>query len=554
MRGNAGGVPDAIDAMSAPQVRVALHELRVHQIELEMQNEELRRVQAELETTRARYFDLYDLAPVGYCTVNERGMVVQSNLAAAALLGVSRAQMVRAPIGSFIFKDDQDIYYLQRTQLLATGGLQSCELRMVTPDKATVWVKLSFTVSDDVDGEPLIRLVLSDISEIKLMATALQEREERYRTMVEWSPEAVVVHRDGKVIYANKAAATLLGADMPGRLIGHAMLDRVHPDFHAVALDRLKTLRQTNGVLPRINAALLKLDGTPIDVEVQGIWTIFDREPAIQSALHDVTERNQLVLTLQQKNEELQLARIDADKANRAKTDFLSGMSHELRSPLHAVLGFAQLLDTGKPAPTPLQKRNIDQILQAGWYLLSLIDDILDLTLIEAGKIALVMEPVSLGEVMGECQNLVKNQAQECDIRLIFPQHDAAWVVFADRRRAKQVIVNLLSNAIKYNTPGGSVELTCLATDPQHLRLGVRDNGPGLDAGQLAQLFQPFNRLGREVGGTEGTGIGLVMCKRQMALMQGSIGVRSEPGAGSEFWVEWKRSDGQSSNNKEEQQ
>ena len=424
---------------------------------------------------------------------------------------------------------------------------------MVKPDQAAVWVKLSISLSDGVDGRHLIRMMLSDISEIKLMASALQEREERYRTIVEWSPEAVLVHRDGKIIFANKAAAALLGADTPGLLIGQAMLDRVHPDFRTVALDRLKAVRQTKGVLPRINAVLLKLDGTPVDVQAQGIWTVFDREPAIQSVLHDVTELKQLVSALKQKSEDLQLARIEADKANQAKSDFLSGMSHELRSPLHAVLGYAQLLDTGKPAPTPLQKRNIDQILQGGWYLLALIDDILDLSLIEAGKMALVMEPVSLGEVMRECHALVELRAQERDIRLIFPQLDAACVVFADRRRVKQVLVNLLSNAVKYNTPGGSVELTCPATDLEHLRLVVKDSGPGLDAGEQVQLFQSFNRLGRQGSDTEGAGIGLVMCKRLMELMEGSIGVRSERGAGSEFWVEWKRCAGQSNNNKEEQ-
>ncbi len=551
LRRNAGGVVGDIEAMSVPDMRVALHELRVHQIELEMQNEELRRVQAQLEASRTRYFDLYDLAPVGYCTVDERGMVVQSNLAAATLLGVSRAQMVLTPIGSFIFSDDQDIYYLHRKQLAATGNPQSCELRMVKSDQATVWIKLSISLSDGVDGRQLIRLMLSDISEVKLMASALQEREERYRTMVEWSPEAVLVHRNGKIIFANKAAAALFGAANVKPLLEQPILDRVHPDFQAVSMERMKALGQTNGVLPRIGVVMLKLDGTPINVEVQGIWTVFDREPAIQAVLHDVTELKQLVSALKQKSEELQLARIEADKANQAKSDFLSGMSHELRSPLHAVLGYAQLLDTGKPEPTPLQKRNIEQILQGGWYLLALIDDILDLALIEAGKMASVMEPVSLGEVLRECQALVELRAQERGIRLIFPQLDAAVVLFADRRRVKQVLVNLLSNAIKYNTPGGFVELSCLATDPHHLRLGVRDSGPGLDAGELAQLFQPFNRLGRMASGTEGTGIGLVMCKRLMALMEGSIGVHSEPGAGSEFWVEWKRPDGRSNNNNE---
>src|SRR5690349_16766774 len=150
-----------------------------------------------------------------------------------------------------------------------------------------------------------------------------------------------------------------------------------------------------------------------------------------------------------------------ADKANRAKTDFISSMSHELRTPLNAILGFAQLVESGLPAPTPSQKRSLDQILKAGWYLLELINEVLDLALIESGKVTLSREPLSLGEVMLECQAMIEPQAQRRGIGMTFPGLAVPMFVNADRVRLKQVLINLLFNAIKYNRPGGSVVVEC---------------------------------------------------------------------------------------------
>jgi signal transduction histidine kinase/ActR/RegA family two-component response regulator len=226
------------------------------------------------------------------------------------------------------------------------------------------------------------------------------------------------------------------------------------------------------------------------------------------------------------------------EKANRAKTDFLSAMSHELRTPLNAVLGFAQLMETGTPAPTPSQKRNLDQILKAGWYLLELINEILDLALIESGKATLSREPVSLSEVMLECRAMVEAQAHKRGIGMKFPRFETLHFVQADRTRVKQVLINLLFNAIKYNRPGGTVTVEFTLSAPDSIRVSVRDTGAGLAAEQVAQLFQPFNRLGKEASAEEGTGIGLVVTKRLVELMGGTIGVDSEVGVGSAFWVE----------------
>ncbi|HSD61065.1 MAG TPA: ATP-binding protein [Burkholderiales bacterium] len=235
---------------------------------------------------------------------------------------------------------------------------------------------------------------------------------------------------------------------------------------------------------------------------------------------------------------ELKNAMAAAEKANLAKSDFLSSMSHELRTPLSAILGFAQLIESGSPPPTTSQKRSIDQILKAGWYLLELINEILDLALIESGKLPLSLEPISLTEVVCECKAMIEPQAQKRGIRMTFPQFEIPHFVKADRTRVKQVLINLLSNAIKYNKAGGAVVVDCIASTPGRIRISVTDTGEGLPPDKLTQLFMPFNRLGKETGIEEGTGIGLMVSKRMVELMKGEIGVESTVGVGSVFWIE----------------
>jgi len=269
--------------------------------------------------------------------------------------------------------------------------------------------------------------------------------------------------------------------------------------------------------------------------------TFYDRDRKLQgvfAAARDVTESKRLDQVLQDKNAELESAKSAAEKANLAKSDFLSSMSHELRSPLNAILGFAQLVNSDSPPPTPSQTANIDQILQAGWYLLRLINEILDLAQIESGKLALSLEPISLAEVMVECRAMIEPQGQKRGMTMTFPEFDIPSFVRADRTRLKQVLINLLSNAIKYNQPGGTVAVDCTDITPERIRVSVKDSGAGLPPDMLAQLFQPFNRLGRERSTEEGTGIGLVVSKRVVEMMGGVIGVESTVGGGSVFWFE----------------
>ena len=243
-------------------------------------------------------------------------------------------------------------------------------------------------------------------------------------------------------------------------------------------------------------------------------------------------------LALVETNLQLETARAIADKANRAKSEFLSSMSHELRTPLNAVLGFAQLLASDKPPPTQSQQRSLDQILKGGWYLLQLINEILDLAMIESGQVMMSQESMGLSEVLRDCQAMMEPQAKKRGIDMRFTSLEQPFFVHADRTRVKQVLINLLSNAIKYNRKGGSVTVTAGTSSEGRVCLSVTDSGTGLSPAQIDQLFQPFNRLGREHGGEEGTGIGLVVTKQLVELMGGTIGVESVLDVGTTFWIE----------------
>jgi PAS domain S-box-containing protein len=531
----AAPTPENIESLSPEETRTMLHELHVHQIELEMQNEELRDAQVALGFEQARYFDLYDLAPIGYCTVSEHGLIKQANLTAAGLLGTTRSELLKQRWTRYIHKEDVDLYYLHRKKLVESGEPQSCELRMMKNDGTQFWGHWAATVSHDGNGKLELRAVLSDITERKRTEVVTT----RLAAIVDSSDDAVI-SKDlrGIVVSWNRGAEKLFGYPA-SEIIGKSVTLLIPFERREEETEILGKIVRGEGVQP-FDTVRRQKDGSTIDVNIT-VSPIKDEVGRIVGAskvARDVTGRKRLERMLQENNAALERARSAADKANRAKSEFLSSMSHELRTPLNAILGFAQLIEAGSPTPTPTQKRNVDHILKAGWYLLALVDEILDLAVIESGTLSLSMEAVSLDEVMRECQAMVEPQAQSREIRMSFPRFDAPCYINADRNRVKQVLSNLLSNAIKYNRPDGSVDVDWVVSTAGRIRISVGDTGDGLSPGRLAQLFQPFNRLGKETGTEQGTGIGLVVSKRVVEMMDGAIGVESTVGKGSVFWVE----------------
>ena len=252
--------------------------------------------------------------------------------------------------------------------------------------------------------------------------------------------------------------------------------------------------------------------------------------------------RDELELRVEERTRELVLARDAAEAANRAKSQFLSQMSHELRTPMNAILGFTELLHTDTEHPlVDDQKECTSEILRAGRHLLDLINDVLDLARVEAGKLSVSNEPTFLEGIFHECLDLIRPLAERRRIQIhVRCDRLPSLLVKADRVRLKQVLINLLSNAVKYNRDGGRIGIECRESG-KHLRLGISDTGPGINADDIQRLFQPFERFGPAVKTQEGTGIGLALSQRLIDLMGGRITVESRLGEGSTFWLQLDR-------------
>jgi PAS domain S-box-containing protein len=482
---------------------------------------------------------------------DEKGVIQLFNIGAETMLGYAAGEVVNKITPADIH-DPQEV--IERAQALsrelattiapgfealafkASRGIEDkYELTYIRKDGSRFPAIVSVTALRNAeDGIIGYLLIGTDNSARKQVEEKLRWTEEGFRLMVESVTDCAIVMLDseGRVVSWNTGAQRIKGYSAE-EIVGQHF-SRFYPpaDIARGVPQRDLDAAAAQGRC-EVEGWRVRKDGSLFWANV--VFTAI-RDPAgnargFAKLTRDLTERRLVEQTLT-------LAKGAAEKANLAKSEFLSSMSHELRSPLNAILGFAQLMDSDATPATPSQKGSIDEILRAGWYLLELINEILDLAQIESGKLSLSLEPTSLAEVILECQAMIEPQAQQRGIRMTFPQFDVPWFVDADRTRLKQVLINLLSNAIKYNQAGGTVVVDCIGSTAARTRLNVRDTGAGLTAEKLAQLFQPFNRLGQERGAEQGTGIGLVMSKRLIDLMGGVLGVESSVGVGSVFWCE----------------
>ncbi|HEY5955186.1 MAG TPA: PAS domain S-box protein, partial [Polyangiaceae bacterium] len=428
----------------------------------------------------------------------------------------------------------------------AHGIEDNYELTYIRKDGSRLPAVVSTTALRNDDGHIIGYLLVSTDNtarkqvdeEQKLLYQRLRAQQFYTRSLIESHMDALVITDPlGIISDINKQMEALTGCTRD-ELIGAPFKNYFTDPERAEAAIRL-ALREKRVTDYELIAR--DRDGKTTEVSYNAT-TFYDRDRVLQgvfAAARDVTERQINEQALQKTNIELESAKSTAEKANLAKSDFLSSMSHELRSPLNAILGFAQLMESATPPPSASQKESISQILQAGWHLLRLINEILDLSAIEAGRVSISTEPVSLYEIMSECQTMLEPEALQRGISMTFPVFALPIFVNSDRTRLKQIIINLLSNAIKYNKDQGTIVVTCDTKNPQRTRVNVADSGSGLPPEKLSQLFEPFNRLGQDaIGGVAGTGIGLVVTKRLVELMGGVLGVESAVGLGSSFWFE----------------
>jgi PAS domain S-box-containing protein len=453
---------------------------------------------------------------------------------------VARAAALSAELGTPIAPGFEALVFK------ASRGIEDIyELTYIRKDGSRFPALVSVTALRGPDAAIIGYLLIGTDNTARQQANiALRDSEDKLAVTLNSIGDAVIATDAGaRVTLMNPVAEHLTGwtrAQAAGRPIDEVFCIINQETRQAVAAPVMETL--AHGTIQGLanHTIVIARDGRECAI-ADSCAPIRSRDGQVVGAVlvfRDVTEEYAVQRALHDKNIELEGARVLADKANLAKSEFLSSMSHELRTPLNAILGFAQIMESASPAPTPPQKRNIDQILKAGWYLLELINEILDLALIESGTATLSHEPVSLVEVMLECRAMIEPQAQKRGISMRFPHFDGPCFVSADRTRLKQVLINLLFNAIKYNRPEGSVVVEYSVISATSIRISVRDTGEGLDATLVNQLFQPFNRLGREASTEEGTGIGLMVTKRLVELMGGSIGAESTVGTGSLFWFE----------------
>lgn len=446
-----------------------------------------------------------------------------------------------------IHPDDRDRVLAAINDCIEKDTVYDIEHRAVWEDGSIHWLHESGNVLRDDDGNAIHMLgVVQDISMRKFTQQQLSESEDLMRSQLDSMSEGMFgLDENGRVIFVNQAACVMLGY-VQQDLIGQTMSELIMkgkdgtdtPEFLKHAYDaRTETLFKCFGD----DTILVEYSSMPIlkSDEFNGVVITFI----------DISGRKR-------NEKELLHAKEQAERANKAKSQFLSSMSHELRTPMNAIIGFSQLLNMDESiASNDRQKDNVNEILNAGEHLLELINEVLDLSSIESGQSQMSIEPVSFDEVLKESVGLVSGLAVKKGVVISFvgkgkyiddmSSLSSGVHVLADRLRLKQVLLNLLSNAVKYNSDNGEIRIHCAEVDDLYT-ISIEDTGAGLSAEQIDGLFQPFNRLGSENSAIEGTGIGLVITKNLVEMMGGSIACQSQEGKGTTFSIELNLYQGES--------
>jgi PAS domain S-box-containing protein len=491
---------------------------------------------AALEASDQRSRQLFDDAPIGMAVVAlDNQQFKQVNGRFAEMVGYSEQELMpRTPLD---ITHPDDLAESQRLVKEMLGGVERCcvEKRYLRKSGDILWATRTACIIRDKDGNARDFLIMvEDITERKRAEEAVLEGQRKLEAALETNQlimdnsQDVICTMDesGRFVTINEASETMWGFS-PDELIGRRYMELVHPDDRPATEKAAAEILETGKLADFVNRYVRK-DGSIVSVLWSASWSASKKK--LFCVAHDVTERTRIEAALRDAKEE-------ADRANYAKSEFLSRMSHELRTPLNAILGFGQLLE--RQNPTAQQRVRVEHIMSAGRHLLNLINEVLDISRIEAGHLQLSVEPVAVEDVLEEALDLMRPLAADRAMQLVVDARlREDLFVLADRQRLKQVLLNLLTNAVKYTPIRGRIAVSVQHSDPTTTRIVVTDTGAGIATEKLARLFTPFDRLDVEQSGVEGTGLGLALCRRLMHAMAGEIGVEGAPGKGSAFWIE----------------
>lgn len=481
---------------------------------------------------------LLEAAPDAMIIAGPDGRIALVNAQAELLFGYDRDELYGQPVELLVPKRLHTKHVQHRTGYVnapkarAMGASQ--ELLGLRKDGSEFPVEVSLSPIETEDGT-LISSAIRDVTARRQTEAAAKLASQRLFSAVESFHGALSLYgADDRLVLCNSASRELFARVWEGPLIGAPYAELMNACLEKGLLD-------TSQDAEALRARLLAHHGSaqgPLDVRLSNgrtmrLTTNRTLEGGVVTTAIDISDDVE-------HEAELRQARAEAEAASSAKSEFLSSMSHELRTPMNAILGFAQLLQRDKRAPlSPAQLEKLGYVLQGGEHLLRLIDDILDLSRIEAGQVMMSPEPVSVSEVLTELRQTLEPMAARAGIELsVEPAHSDIGDVVADRTRFSQILINFGSNAIKYGKPGGHARVRAELATQGRIRVVVTDDGIGIPLDKQEKVFQPFQRAGQEAGPIEGTGIGLSITKRLADLMGGCVGFRSTPGAGSEFWVE----------------
>lgn len=487
------------------------------------------------DPTDAIFRELFEAAPIGMAIIalDERFMKVNATF--CKMVGYSNEELKQRTAEDITYGEDIEPGRLLAKNLLDGTVRYTGDKRYVHKTGEVLWVSRTASLIRDENGDPQhFLLMVEDISERKQSERALLESRRELETalhanqlIMDNSQDVICTIEEGGRFLSVNAACEELWGYKAAELVGRQYIDLVYPEDRAKTQAASEALLASGKITDFVNRYVRK-DGTVVDVLWSATWSAADK--IMFCVAHDVTDRARIEKALRE-------AKAEADRANHAKSDFLSRMSHELRTPLNSILGFGQLID--RQAANDAQRTRVRYILSAGRHLLNLINEVLDISRIEAGNLQLSLEPVCLEEAVSEALDLMRPLAAEREIRLAAScPLDTTTYVLADRQRLKQVLLNFLTNAVKYTAMQGRVSVSFNDSGSGTMRVLVRDSGAGIPVEKLSRLFTPFDRLGAEQSTVEGTGLGLALCQRLVEAMHGGIGVNSTVGDGSTFWVE----------------